>query len=88
MRNLYSRLGVESDASPREMSTALTELHAEDDTLADEIASIVLDAEREPHYRKVHRQFVAAANLVAQLEGLPRDENHWSRRLKEYQDPD
>lgn len=88
MRNLYRRLGVLPGASATDMSTALTELHAEDDASADEIASIMLDEEREHQYRKVHRQYVAAARLLDGIDELRCDDNRWHRRLKEFGNAD
>lgn len=88
MRNLYARLGVDSDTSSRDLEVALAELHAANDSLADELAPIMLDTERERHYRRVHRQFMAAASLLDRLDDLPRDDNRWHRRLQEFRETD
>ena len=84
MRNLYARLHVQPEATAEVVHAALETAYDSDEGFADEAAAILLDADRERQYRRVHAQFTAASQLQQRLGELARDENRWTRRLREF----
>lgn len=85
MRNYYSALELNRDASDHEIEDSLVAMKASDPVTVEEATPVLTDPDRRQAYDRVHAQMSAFGHALPLLVSAKiLDTNHWDQRLVEF----
>lgn len=86
MRNYYSSLNLDVNAEERDIRVAIDALEDEELIQDEDLETIMLDADKRTHYKRVHLQYEAIAAALAHYEVKKLHDTHqWSKRVVEFE---
>lgn len=86
MRNYYSLLNLDVNAELRDIEVAIDALDDEELLQDEDLETIMLDANKRTHYKRVHLQYEAIAAALAHYEVKKLHDTHqWNKRVVEFE---
>jgi len=86
MRNYYSLLNLDVNADADSIKSAIDALDEEVLIQEDDLETIMLDADKCAHYKRVHFQYEAIAAALAHYDVKElQDTHHWGKRVVEFE---